>query len=144
MTEPHPQWFHFGPWIFAVDTALALITAARRDTRPLDVAAWAQACGLSHLDNTNARTISLVGATRDGLDRSYATATDLTTPVIIAQLLISGSPSPLLIDGIHRLYRAWRGGLPQLPAYLLTVEETRQVQRDVRLGPGRTRLSPPS
>ena len=38
----------------------------------------------------------------------------------------------------HRLYRAWREGVPQLPAYLLTVAESRLVQEDRRLGPGRT------
>ncbi len=144
MTEPTHQWFHFGPWVFSVDAALALIAATPRDTRPLDVATWAQAYGLTHLDNPDSSTIGLIGPARDGLDRAYAMTTDLTKPVIVAQLLISGQPSsPLLIDGTHRLYRAWREGVPQLPAYLLTDEETRQVQRDVRLGPGRTRLAPP-
>jgi hypothetical protein len=71
-------------------------------------------------------------------------STDLTKPVIVAHLLIDGvEPSPLLIDGTHRLYRAWREGVPQLPAYVLTVAESRQVQEDLRLGPGRTWLAPP-
>jgi hypothetical protein len=35
--------------------------------------------------------------------------TDLTKPLIVAQLDVTGHPpSPLLIDGIHRLYRTWR------------------------------------
>ncbi|MFI6263262.1 hypothetical protein [Micromonospora sp. NPDC051006] len=145
MTETNPQWFHFGPWVFSINAAQALIAPAPRDARPLDVAAWAQAYDLTDIDNPHARTISLIGVTRNGLDRAYAMTTKLGTPVIVAQLLITGrSPSPLLIDGCHRLYRAWREGVPRLPAYLLTVEETRQIQRDMRLGPDRARLTPPS
>jgi hypothetical protein len=144
MTEPHrEQWFHFGVWVFAVHTAMALIAAAPRPTRPLDVLSWADAFGLTRIDNPTPNTIGLLGPTPDGLDREYAMTTDLTRPVIVAQLLIDGlPPSPLFIDGTHRLYRAWREGVAQLPAYVLTVAESRQIQREIRLGPGRSWLAP--
>jgi hypothetical protein len=146
MTGPHhrEQWFHFGAWVFAVHTAMAIIDAAPRPTRPLDVATWAQAFGLTRIDNPTPHTIGLLGPDRNGFDRDYAMGTDLTQPLIVAQLLIDGlEPSPLLIDGTHRLYRAWREAVPRLPAYVLTVAESRQVQEDLRLGPGRTWLAPP-
>jgi hypothetical protein len=145
VTSPrHQQWFHFGPWVFAIDAADALITATPRDTRPLDVTAWATTHGLTHLDDPNRRTVSLIGPASHALDRDYATTADLTKPVIVAQLSINGHPPvPLLIDGTHRLYRAWRERVPQLPTYLLTVEKTRQIQDNVLLGPGRTSIIPP-
>ncbi|MCP2325192.1 hypothetical protein HDA40_003699 [Hamadaea flava] len=140
MTTPHrQQWFHYHVWVFAVHTAMDLIDAWPRPTRPLDVPTWAQAFGLTRIDNPSPHTISLQGPDPEHFDRAYAMSTDLTKPVIVTHLLIDGAePSPLLIDGTHRLYRAWREGVPQLPAYLLTVAESRLVQEDRRLGPGRT------
>lgn len=145
MTGPRqPQWFHFGPWVFSIDTAEALIAATPRDTRPLDVATWATAYGLARLDDPHQRTVSLIGPTSTALDRAYAMTTDLTKPVIVGQVSLNGHPpAPLLIDGTHRLYRAWREHVLRLAAYLLTVEETRQVQDNVLLGPGRTSITPP-
>ncbi|AEB44281.1 hypothetical protein [Micromonospora maris] len=145
MTGPRQaQWFHFGPWVFSIDAAQALIAAAPRDTQPLDVPTWARAYGLIRLDDPHQRAVSLIGPTSTALDRAHASTTDLTTPLIVAQLDISGyPPAPLLIDGTHRLYRAWREHLPHLPAYLLTVEETRQVQDNVLLGPGRAAITGP-
>ncbi|WP_327038101.1 hypothetical protein [Micromonospora maris] len=128
MTGPRQaQWFHFGPWVFSIDAAQTLIAATPRDTQPLDVTTWATAYGLTRLDDPHQRAVSLIGPTSTALNRTHAMTTELTTPLIVAQLDITGHPhAPLLIDGTHRLYRAWRENVPRLPAYLLTVEETRQ------------------
>ena len=65
---------------------------------------WAQPFGLTRIDNPNPHTIGLLGPAPDAFDRDYAMSTDLTKPVIVAHLLIDGlPPSPLLIDGTHRL-----------------------------------------
>ncbi|MEU5943800.1 hypothetical protein ABZ807_32655 [Micromonospora sp. NPDC047548] len=144
ISSRQPQWFHFGPWVFSIDAAEALITTTPRDTQHLDVPTWAAAYGLTHLDNPHQRAVSLVGPISSTLDRAYAMATDLTKPLILCHLSINGHPpAPLLIDGTHRLYRAWREGVPRLPAYLLTAEETRQIQDTVLLGPGRTSITSP-
>ncbi|WP_328383608.1 hypothetical protein OHQ88_14010 [Micromonospora zamorensis] len=146
MTGPRlPQWFRFGPWVFSIDAARALIAASPRDTRPLDVPAWAAAYGLAHLDNPNPWATSLIGPTSTALNRTYAMTTDLSQPLIVAQISVNGAPpGPLLIDGTHRLYRAWREHAPRLPAYVLTVQETRQIQDTVLLGPPGTSAVPPS
>lgn len=146
MTSPRPQqWFHFGPWVFSIDAAEALVAATPRDTQHLDVATWAAAYGLTHLDDPHRGAVSLIGPASHALDRAYAMSTDLAKPVIVGQLSINGHPpAPLLIDGTHRLYRAWREGVPRLPAYLLTAEQTRQIQDNVLLGPGRTSITPRS
>ncbi|MEU9507804.1 hypothetical protein AB0D32_16185 [Micromonospora sp. NPDC048170] len=124
-----PQWFHFGPWVFDIDAAQALIAATPRTTSPVDVTAWATAYGLVHLDNPNPWAVSLIGPDHNAINRTYAMTTDLTQPLIVAHVDIPGAaPAPLLIDGTHRLYRAWREHLPQLPAHLLTVAETLQVK----------------
>jgi hypothetical protein len=145
MTDRQQQWFHFGPWVFDIDAALALIAAAPRDTQALDVTAWATAYGLTRLDDPDHTTVNLIGPTPDGLDRLYAMSTDLTNPVLLGLVRVGDKPpAGLLIDGVHRLYHAWRTGVPRLPAYVLTAEETRAVQHDKLLGPGGTGISPPS
>ncbi|MGN9811470.1 hypothetical protein ACTMSW_19200 [Micromonospora sp. BQ11] len=121
-----PQWFHFGPWVFSIDAAQALIAASPRNTRPVDVPAWAAAYNLAHLDHPNPWATSLIGPTSTALNRTSAMTTDLTRPLIVAHLSVDGAPTgPLLVDGTHRLYRAWREHVPRLPAYVLTVQETR-------------------
>ncbi len=138
-----PQWFHFGPWVFSIDAAEALIAAAPHERLDLDVTAWATAYGITRLDDRQPTSVNLIGPTRDAVDRDYAMTTDLTQPVILGQLAINNlPPAALLIDGVHRLYRAWREAIPRLPAHLLTVEETLRIQRDALLGPGG--ITPPS
>jgi hypothetical protein len=123
------QRFVLGPWVFDISAALTLIAANPRDAQPLNVTAWANAYGLHHLDNPNPWATNLIGPTSNTLHRAYAMTTDLTTPVIVAQIPIPGQqPAPLLIDGTHRLYRAWREQVPQLPAHLLTPAETDQIK----------------
>jgi hypothetical protein len=70
--------------------------------------------------------------------------TDLTRPVLLGRISVNGSPpAALLIDGVHRLYHAWREGVPRLPAYLLTAEETLRIRHDKLLGPGGISITPP-
>jgi hypothetical protein len=145
VTGRQEQWFHFGPWVFDIDAAQALIAAAPRDTLALNVAAWATAYGLTRIDDPDHTRVNLIGPTSDGVDRLYAMSTDLTKPVLLGRIRIGNiPPAALLIDGVHRLYHAWRKGVPHLPAYLLTVEETRAVQHGKLLGPGGTSIIPPS
>ena len=145
MTGHQQQWFHFGPWVFSIDAAQALIAAAPRDILALNVTAWATAYGLTRLDDPDHTSINLIGPASDGLDRLYAMSTDLTNPVFLGRVRVGAiPPAALLIDGVHRLYHAWRTGVPRLPAYLLTAEETRAVQHDKLLGPGGTSIISPS
>jgi hypothetical protein len=144
MSNHQQQWFHFGPWVFSIDAAQALIDAAPRDTHDLDVITWATAYGLTHLDDPHRSAVNLIGPAPGAVDRLYALRTDLTRPVLLGRVSVNGSPpAALLIDGVHRLYRAWREGAPRLPAYLLTAEETRRVQHDKLLGPGGASIIPP-
>ncbi|MFI1995289.1 hypothetical protein [Actinoplanes sp. NPDC020271] len=141
MTGQLEQWFHFGPWVFDISAATALVAAAPRDTHDLDVTAWATAYGLTHLDDEKPTTASLIGPTPDGLDRLYAMSTDLTNLVLLGMVHIGDQqPAAMLIDGVHRLYHAWRTGVPQLPAHLLTSEETLLIQHGKLLGPGHTSI----
>ncbi|MFC7279601.1 hypothetical protein ACFQS1_37035 [Paractinoplanes rhizophilus] len=145
MADRQPQWFHFGPWVFDIDAALALIAATPRETQQLDVPAWATAYSLHHLDNPQRLAVSLIGPTPDAVDRLYAMSTDLTNPVILGLVRVGdGPPAGLLIDGVHRLYHAWRKGTPHLPAYVLTAEETQAVQHNKLLDPGGTSLISPA
>jgi hypothetical protein len=60
---------------------------------------------------------------------------DLAVPVLVAMLRgNSGEEFPLLIDGTHRLYRAHAERVAELPAYVLTAEETLAIRDDGFIG----------
>lgn len=57
--------------------------------------------------------------------RAMSDAIDTGIPVILA--LIQGKegtkPNPILIDGLHRLYKAYQEGKETIPCYALTPDE---------------------
>lgn len=122
------QWFRFGAWRFDISAAQRLISAAPRDPQPVPVAEWASAYGLDRLDNPDPYKINLIGPDPDTFDRDYAMSTDLTRPVLLATFNVDGARTALLIDGVHRLYRAMREGNDIQPGYLLTTDETQQIK----------------
>lgn len=128
--QPPAQWFRFGGWVFDVDQAQALLTERPREPRPLEVMPWVRQYGLDLLDESN--RVPILGIGPD-FDREYAMTTDLTQPLIVATLHLPGSgDSALLIDGTHRLYRAYREHVPELRAYVLNVSESLKVRLDRR------------
>jgi hypothetical protein len=66
-----------------------------------------------------------LGAIR--LDEDHIPAADLTRPIIAVKL--SGADgSPMIIDGWHRLARAQREGVTDLPVVLLNEDQEYQVR----------------
>lgn len=121
------QRFQFGPWVFNIDRALALVAEAPRETGVVNVLPTARFYGLDTIEGDEAR--SLFSPMR--LDREYAMTTDIDTPVLVATALNEdGHDYHLLIDGIHRLYRAYTEGAEELPAYFLTLKESQAVRED--------------
>ena len=133
------QWFMLRPWLFDVTRAILMLRAAPRPARPLAVEPWARAYGLLPAPGGSPHTISLIGPGPD-FDPEYAMTTCLDEPLIIASVTADGTgqPSPLLIDGCHRLYKAARLGREHLPSLVLTTEETLAIRHDAILGPPRT------
>jgi hypothetical protein len=124
------QRFYFGVWVFDVDRAQALIVERPRETHRLPVGLWARFYGLD--DNREDRhSISLIGP-GPNFDRRYAMTTDLNEPVIVAMLRNedAGEDAPLLIDGTHRLFRAYTEGVAELPAYVLSMDESQVIRQD--------------
>jgi hypothetical protein len=124
------QHFHFGPWVFDIDKAQDLVSEQPWEVRSLVVEAWAQFYGLD--DNHDDRhSVSLIGPGPE-FNRRYAMTTDLAEPVIVATLHSeeTGEESPLLIDGTHRLFRAYQEGVESLPAYVLSVEESLAIRQE--------------
>lgn len=130
---PHPekgpaQWFQFGGWVFDIDRAQALLAEKPRERSLLPVMPWVRQYGLDLLNRPDTAPILGVGP---GFDRDYAMTTDLAEPLIVATLRTSDhGRSPLLIDGTHRLYRAFREGLAELPAFVLDEAETQAIRID--------------
>lgn len=124
------QRFHFGPWVFDIDKAQALIKEAPRETRSLVVDAWALFYGLDDTRDDE-HSMSLIGPGPE-FNRRYAMTTNLEEPVIVAMLRSeeTGEESPLLIDGTHRLFRAYQDGVAALPAYVLSVEESVAIRQE--------------
>lgn len=122
---PRVQRFQFGPWLFNVNGARAIFAECPRNVRSLPVEPWAHFYGL---DNTD-EAVSLFSV--QDLDRDYAMTTDLDEPVFVATLRSSLSKQfPLLIDGTHRLYKAYVRGVEVLPAYVLDAEESLAIRED--------------
>jgi len=91
-----------------ITTALYLVARSGRQAEMIDVMSWTH-----HLE-------------RSIINKEYALSekVDLKRPIIIAawednrgQIILK------LIDGMHRLYKAYKTGVAQLPAYVLTVDE---------------------
>lgn len=61
------------------------------------------------------------------VDPEYTLKTDLTKPLIFGLVKVQGSWYRILIDGHHRLYRAFQEGVQELPAYYLTKAENRKT-----------------
>lgn len=123
------QWFVFGAWTFSVDQALAIIEETPREPKRLPVDQWARFYGLDALVEGR-QEFALIGPGPD-FNQDYAMTTDLDKPVIVATLETEAvGEVPLLIDGTHRLYRAYAEGVAELPAYLLGAEETAAIQQD--------------
>ena len=144
-TPPRPpaaakpqQWFVLRPWVFDVTMAGVLLRAAPRPPVPIPVADWARAYGLDREPGSDRHAVSLIGPGPD-FDPEYAMTTDPDEPAILATLTgPGGEPAgPLLIDGCHRLYKAAVTGRPEMPAYVLTADETLLIRSDAVLGPPR-------
>jgi hypothetical protein len=120
------QRFLFGPFIFNVDRAQEIVTEDLREADDLLVVPWARYYGLDEAPETHASVFA-----PQHLDREYAMTTDLDDPVLVATLRNSrGKLFSLLIDGTHRLYKAYRQGLRALPAYLLDEGESLSIRED--------------
>jgi hypothetical protein len=125
------QHFQFGPWLFNVNGARAIIEDSPREPRNLPVVQWARFYGL---DSVEGQTVSLF-TPLPSFDRDYAMTTDLSEPLLVAALRSEeGEEFPLLIDGTHRLYRAFVEGVNELPAYLLSIEESLAIREDGAIG----------
>lgn len=116
------QRFHFGAWTFNVRRGLLIAERSRRLGR-LPVEPWASWYGLRE------GSVPILG--RYDIDEPYALATDLGRPVLVATMRNKrGEAFPLLIDGLHRVYRAHLERVPQLPAYVLNVQESYAIRED--------------
>lgn len=121
------EYFFIGPWMFNIDQAKAIIAERPRESVPLNVEGWAQAYGLDVLDDPH--RVPLIGPGKL-LNRDYAMTADLSIPLIVGYLEIGEEEFALLIDGTHRLYRAYVENIPELPAYALTPDESRAIRTE--------------
>ncbi|MGW3392160.1 hypothetical protein [Streptomyces cinereoruber] len=127
---PATQLFLYGAWVFNIDQAQILVKEHPRDVGLTPVADWATAYQLDRLapDYDGARWCPVFGPDQSAFNAEHALQTDLNKPVIIATMEFDGCPAILLIDGVHRMYRAMTEGRATLPAYTLTTAETTRIR----------------
>lgn len=119
------QMFTFGPFVFDVEEAHAIIRRAPRPMFQIDAEAWALNYGIAYIqpDGTTPADAPTLIRQADGFDTVYSMRADLGRPLIMARI----DGLELVIDGIHRLYKAWHLGIEQLYAYQLTEDETTEI-----------------
>jgi hypothetical protein len=122
--------FLFGSMRFNVDRGLALVAEVTRQAQRVQVAPWAEFFGFS---NPKEKGITLLAPRF--LDPDYAMTIDLEEPVLIASIRSSwGELLPLLIDGTHRIYKAYTLGVSTLPSYVLDDVESLSIRDDQFIG----------
>ncbi|MER5549903.1 hypothetical protein ABT072_47830 [Streptomyces sp. NPDC002589] len=130
MTAASRQMFRYGGWVFDVDRARRLLEEHPRAVEPTPVADWSDAYHLSLLrpDYDGPPWCPVFGPDQSHFNVDHAMRTDLSKPVTIATMDFDGAPALLLIDGVHRMYRAMTEGRPTLPAHVLTIAETATIR----------------
>lgn len=132
MKKQNKQEFVFDSWVFDVDAGLHVIRQTPRGTINLDVDQWAEALHLDSSYEPQEGEMGRVPVFVGYLDEMHAAQADISVPVLVATLLTDeGRESHLLIDGHHRLRGAVIRGARQIPAHVLTVDETRSIQSRV-------------
>ncbi|ACU75702.1 hypothetical protein Caci_6862 [Catenulispora acidiphila DSM 44928] len=117
------QYALVGDTLLDVENAFRLLRTMPRRTKPIDVTAWARLYGM---DGNPHSPVQLGPA----FDRAHAMSTNLARPLILATFAsgpIEAEDTLLIIDGTHRLYRAFVEGRDQLPALVLTAAETSAI-----------------
>ncbi|MFJ9580628.1 hypothetical protein ACIRQF_30095 [Streptomyces sp. NPDC101191] len=129
-TTSDTQLFLYGKWLFNIDKAQILLKNHSRHAEPTRVADWVAAYHLDRLtpDYDGAPWCPVFGPDQSAFNAEYALQTELDKPVIIATLEFDGRPAILLIDGVHRMYRAMTEGRATLPAHTLTAAETATIR----------------
>lgn len=130
MTTPARQMFKYGCWLFDIDRAARLLKEHPRAVEQTPVADWSAAYHLSLLrpDYDGPSWCPIFGPDQSHFNAEHAMRTDLDQPVIIATLEFDSGPARLLIDGVHRMYRAAAEGRQTLPSHVLTVAETATIR----------------
>ncbi|MDX3204714.1 hypothetical protein ABZZ79_22075 [Streptomyces sp. NPDC006458] len=130
MTTPPRQMFKYGGWLFDTDRAMRLLEEHPRAVEQTSVADWSAAYHLSLLrpDYDGPSWCPVFGPDQSHFSVEHAMRTDLDEPVIIATLEFDSGPARLLIDGVHRMYRATVEGRPTLPAHVLSIAETATIR----------------
>lgn len=127
--RPRVQRFQFGVWLFSVNRAQELLAEQPREPVKLPVAPWARFYSLETPKDASSVPLFAPGS---GFNRDYAMTTDLSSPLIVATLRNRDTEEefPLLIDGTHRLYRAYTERVSDLPAYVLNADESLAIRED--------------
>jgi hypothetical protein len=123
------ETFRFLTLSWDIVRALYIVHKHPRETQKIDVATFAQNYGFPFNEQGDPggdlpESSSLFFYTDPKAARDDRI--DTTRPVLIALVALSGEkPGAMMIDGLHRLYKAAWQGQPQLEAYVLAPEEER-------------------
>lgn len=117
--EERQEQFYFLRWGWDIVKARYLIAQTPHEVRGFPATEWAGRYGLDGAD----AAAGLIHVTD-----ARARVVDLTIPLIVGTAAVGGHTGHLLLDGWHRCRRAVLEGIPTLPAYLLSLDETAAIE----------------
>jgi hypothetical protein len=119
--------YHFLSYQWDIVRAFYLIEQRPRDPQPIHVAPCARNYGFSFFEGgaKEEETVEATGFFYVNIKTVMSDEIDLERPLLIAlvKLKKDEQPAAMLIDGLHRLFKAARQGRKELPALILTPEE---------------------
>ncbi len=117
--ETRSERFSYLGMEFDINKAIELVTGREADDT-LNPETWEQF--LSTVDGSTYK----LGI---GIDVEHSRTVDLKKPIILAIVTFpSGTKSPFVLDGWHRIARACREGIKELPLHVLSASELQAVQ----------------
>ena len=137
--QPETYRYGFGVFAFDVRKAKELICASPREIRMVDTSRERVERLIGRPPEPDSFDIGTVY-----VDWEKAKTADISTPLIVAMARVdpeSQKRSPVVIDGHHRLARAWLDKIPELPYVLLTDEESDEVMTETIRLPRRKQRS---
>jgi hypothetical protein len=136
--QRHETYRFFVSW-WDVVKARYLAAEAKQEPRLTKIAPWVRFFGIDKISLDQDISVPVGMAEEEinmalssviHIDIAWAMSDDcnLDQPLIFVQIENGEKTTPLLIDGLHRLYKAHRLEEERLPYFMLTVEESNLVR----------------
>jgi hypothetical protein len=126
--------FRFGRYYFDLDLVRRHIAAGDVpfELKQVNITEWAsKSMGLDRTHPDHKPVSVLININYDHL--ATITPERLTVPIILVTIVIQKMEYHLIIDGNHRVAKAYLSGMDELPAYVFDLKATEKLDGPVKL-----------